>query len=299
MAVPLFCQFLGIFDKNVTIPVMTRTLLVATDFSPASLGAIRFAIQLAKQSRYSLVFFHCLTLLRPTRWSDAKFASYAEAQTEKATDTLKKMVRKLSGSAGVRNRDFEFVIVRDNDAGKAIIKYVKSNRIGAICIGTRGGGKLKKLLGTHTATLIQKSPLPLFVIPPAYRRKKIRSIVYASDLSRVGKELKQVRSYAKVLDAQVTVVHYDYLMDVKETRAKLEKISRRYERSGIQFRFRKFNIDKSLAYHLLRDVKASRTSLGVLFTNQKRGWFDRLFLSSKSVDVAQAATIPLLVIPRE
>ena len=52
-------------------------LLVTTDFSANSKGAIRFAQTLAKQSKnVEVVFYHAIHIMKPTLWSDKFFKVY-------------------------------------------------------------------------------------------------------------------------------------------------------------------------------------------------------------------------------
>lgn len=278
---------------------MTGTLLVTTDFSANSKGAIRFAIQWAQQTKQRLAFFCCLPYLRPTRWTEAQFKAYSEGEKQKAEAALDRFVRDVYRTAGIKKPKFKCIVAMKDDVSRAIVGTAREIEATAICMGTRGAGKLRKLIGTNSSAMVNKSPLPLFVVPANYRRAKIKRVVYGSDLEYIGKELKQVRSIAKRLDAKVTVLHYDYLADVDVARKKLEKIAAKYKSQDVKFHFKKYHIDKSLAFHLLRDIKSAKASLAILYTNRRRGWFDRLFLSSKSADVAQAAKLPLLIIPRD
>jgi len=230
-----------------------RTLLVATDFSTKSKAAIRFAGQVARQAKASLVFFHCLPYLKPTRWTDVQYEAYSNDQIAQTTALLEKFVRDVFRSMGIRRSQFRCVVAQSSDTAKTIIAEARNVQANAVCISTRGGGRLKKF----------------------------------------------VRNVAEALDADITGLHYDYLADVGEVREKLQKLAEKYESDTIEFHIRKYNVDKSLAYHLLRDVKKLEASMLVLFTNQKRGWFDRLFLSSKSVDVAYESSVPLLIMPKE
>ena len=46
-------------------------LLVTTDFSANSKGAIRFAQTLAKQTEnIEVIFYHAIHVMKPIRWSD-------------------------------------------------------------------------------------------------------------------------------------------------------------------------------------------------------------------------------------
>lgn len=277
---------------------MANTLLVATDLSKNSKAAVRFAVQLARQGKQSLVFFHCLPYLRPVRWTDAQYERYAKEERDKAMTALRRFIGDIVRSGGARNLKFRCIVKQDPDAAKAIVK--EAQRIGAmaICVSTRGAGRVRKLLGTHSATLVKTSPEPVFVIPFNYRRSPVRHIVYASDLNDLATELKQVDKVAKPLKAKVTVLHYDYLADVPAATRKFEQLVKRHKRSKVEFRLKKYHIDKSLEHHLRQDVKSLKASMAILFTNRKRGWFDKLFLSSKSVGLTRHPTIPLLIFPK-
>ncbi|MEX2231254.1 MAG: universal stress protein [Cyclobacteriaceae bacterium] len=276
---------------------MASTILVPTDFSANSKGGIRFALQLAAQSKTSMVFYHCIPYMKPTRWSDARYDAYVKEEKENALKELVKFIKSISQS--IKKSGTEFVVQQSADVQEAIVDYAREIKASAICMSTRGAGRLKKIIGTHASGIINSSPIPVFVIPKNYRKNPVRHILYASDLNQIGQELKQVRDFAKRLNAKISVYHYDYLADVDEAKKKLEQVAKRYKRPDLTFKFQKFNVDQSLGWHLEKDVRRSKASLAVLFTNQKRGWFDKLFLSSKSVDVAFNSKVPLLILPKD
>lgn len=275
-----------------------NAILVPTDLSGNSRAGMRFAIGLAAQTKQRLIFYHCLQYLRPTRWSEAQYESYRDAETAKATLVLRKFVSDVYKSARAVKPSFECFVEQQPDPSKAIIAHALSIRASAICMSTRGAGRLRKLVGTHASRLIQESPVPVFVIPETYRRSPLKHLLYASDLNAIGAELKHIMEVAKALRAKVSVVHYDFLADVDDARKKLEALAEKFKAPGVTFRFRKYDVGKSLGQHLITDMKAYKPSLVVLFTDQKRGWFDRLFLASKSVDVAYESRFPLLIIPK-
>jgi nucleotide-binding universal stress UspA family protein len=278
---------------------MSNTLLVATDLSVNSKAGIRFAFQWAKQARHSLVFFHCLQDLRPTRWTDARYDAHKQSEAARAENALQKLVQSVLRSSRGSKIKYTCVVRHATDVQDAIVEEAQSTGAAAICMSTRGGGRLKKLIGAHTSGIIHTSPVSVFVVPSDYRRNPIAQILYATDLNRLAPELKLVRDLARPLKAKVLVLHYDYLADVEEAREKLGRVTKQFRYPNVKFKFQKYNVDRSLARHLQADIRASRASLAVLFTNQKRGWFDRLFLSSKSADLAYESRVPLLIIPKE
>ena len=119
--------------------------------------------------------------------------------------------------------------------------------------------------------------------------------MYASDFNNLQAEIKKVKEFTTRLKAKVSVYHYDYLVERKETQQKLKKASDRFKGPGIKFNFRKLNIEKSLSTHLMKDIQKLKPSVVVLFTKQNRDWYERVFLSSKSADLSFNTKTPLLV----
>ena len=119
--------------------------------------------------------------------------------------------------------------------------------------------------------------------------------MYSSDMDNLSSELKLVRDFAGVLKAKISVYHCDCLLDIGAVKTKLVKLAKRFTKPGIEFIFTKLNIEQPLAQQLMKDVRKSKSSLAVLFTDQKRDWFDQLFLSSKSADISFESKTPLLV----
>ena len=154
------------------------------------------------------------------------------------------------------------------------------------------------MIGTNASAILTSSPVPVFVIPQAYRRRPISKIFYSSDLDDLKWELRQVINFASSVKGQVLVYHYDYLVDVEETKRNLLRTAARFKTRSVRFVFQKLNLEHPLSLHLYKDIRKSKASLAVLFTNQKRGWFDRLFLSSKSAEVSFSSKVPLLVYPK-
>jgi nucleotide-binding universal stress UspA family protein len=270
-------------------------ILVTTDFSANSKGGIRFALQLAKQTKCKLVFFNTQDLPKPTRWSEEKYNAYATVELKKTHARLMQFVNGVSLQTGLKAKEAQFVVMEGNEVSRSVIDYAKQIKANYICMSTRGAGVLKKLVGTHASFLLTTSPVPVMVVPKNYRISPIGHILYSSDMDNLSRELKKVISFAKPLKAKVSVYHYDFLLPLKETQMKLEKKAAKYKFSTVKFHFDKLHIEDSLASHLQKDIRKTKPSLVALFTNQNRGWFDKLFLPSKSAAISFDTKTPLLV----
>jgi len=277
---------------------MQSKIVVPTDFSTNSKAGIRFAIQLASQNKSTLVFYHCMELLKPVKWTDDQFKTYVNNQLRDVKVQLTTFVEKCYEQGTVAKGKFECVVERGGDPRKCVVDYAVSIKASAICMATRGAGKVKKLIGTNSSGILSTSPIPVFVIPSGYRKLPVTDIVYASDLANVKSELKRVADFTSSLNGNLYVYHYTDKLEDPDTRNKLLKIQNQYTKSGVSFIFEKFD-DHSFAENFEEDLRKSKASLGILFTNQKRNWFDKLFEGSNSAAVSYISKVPILVFAKE
>jgi hypothetical protein len=105
-------------------------LLVTTDFSANSKGAIRFAQTLAKQSKnVEVVFYHAIHIMKPTLWSDKFFKVYKNEEIERFSEDLKKFIHSVIGKDKAEFADIKFVVDNCNSTEKDIINYAEKNKI--------------------------------------------------------------------------------------------------------------------------------------------------------------------------
>jgi len=270
-------------------------IMVTTDFSVNSKAGIRFALQLAKQTKSKLVFFHSQELPRPTSWSSEKCDSYATVELKKTHARLTQFVNTICKQTGLKASEAQFVVAEGQEVDRAAIDFAKHIKANYICMSTRGAGAFKKLVGTNASGILTTSPIPVIVVPKTYRVSHISHILYSSDFNNLRKEIDKVVSFAKPLKARVSVYHYDFLLPLKEVKMKLEKMAAKHASKSVEFHFRKLRVENSLSHHLQKDIKKSKASLAVLFTKQNRSWYERIFLSSKSAELSFDTKTPLLI----
>jgi nucleotide-binding universal stress UspA family protein len=277
---------------------MQKKIVVPTDFSANSKAGIRFAIQLISQNNGIPVFYHCMELLKPMKWTDGQFKTYVKNQLAKTTQELTTFVEKCYEQSGVQKGKFECVVERGADAKKCVVKFAVTQKAEAICMATRGAGKIKKVIGTNSSGILSTSPVPVFVIPSSYRMTPITKVLYASDLDDLKPELKRVTDFTSPINSDVFVYHYSDKLDESATRRKLLSLQSQYSKRGVSFIFEKFG-DESFAENFEDDLKKEKASLGILFTNQKRNWFDKLFQGSNSAEVSYSSKVPILVFAKQ
>jgi nucleotide-binding universal stress UspA family protein len=272
------------------------TILVTTDFSTNSKAAIRFALQLATQTPCSLVFYHSLPLMVPTGWSKEESVLYAQKELKKGKDQLGRFIKTTVKQSKMPDIPYEYEVEIDVNVDNAIIKYAEKIKADYICMSTRGAGILKKFIGTNASTLVNTSSVPVLVVPKNYRVKPITKVAYSSDFESIDHELTIVKVFAASLKAKVDVYHFHY--EVHETHSKevFTRIVNKYQSGNVTFHIPRLYLEYSLLENLQLTLKKDKPSILVMFTQQKKNWFERILFDSKTADMTFDISIPMLAI---
>ena len=271
-------------------------ILVTTDFSSNSKAGLRFAIQLATQHKYDLTFFHSYYIMKPTSWNDETSAAYEKVEANKIQKKLNQFVESVYKKIGISSKNNKCIIKSSVYTDSNIKEYAQENKFNFICISTRGAGTIRKIFGTNTSNLINHSTIPVLAIPHNYRVSKITSILYSSDLVNLERELKNVVAFAKPLRAKVELLHFtsplETIIDSKIIQNAVKKLSK-YD---ITLNIKNTDFIETLLANIKAAIKKTKPSMMIMFTQQNRSFFEKIFLSSKSAEYSFNAKVPLLVL---
>jgi nucleotide-binding universal stress UspA family protein len=271
-------------------------LLVTTDFSVNSKGAIRFARTLAKQSKnVEVVFYHAIYIMKPTRWSDMFFNEYKDQEVERLSEDLKKFIHSVIGKDKAEFADIKFVVDNCNSTEKDIIKYAENNQIDFICIATQGAGMLRKVMGTHTSYIVNNSKVPVLVIPSHYRAKLIKNATYLSDFENLEGELLKISKLSTQIPFHLEVLHYSTTVIDKKKFEKDRELFDTKEFENIQLNIQKNDLELSLVDRVAKYVQKSKPELLIMFTKREKGFFESIFLPSKSAELTYSTRVPVLI----
>ena len=273
-----------------------KKILIPTDFSANSKAGVRFAIHWATRQKLELVFVHVFNILRVTNWSEAYFEKYAEEEKKLCYTKLEKFIADIYRQMNVKVGKYSNVIIEGLAADISILDYCGKNPgIDYICISTRGAGKFKKLFGTNTGNLITKSEIPVLAVPQRYKVGEVKSILYATDLRNYAPEIKEVIAFAQPLKTKIEVVHFTWPDEISLDEKSIEVALKKQFKYGLKLHFEKNDGVHSIIEKLQNQIKIRKPSIVIMFTNQKRTFFQKLFLSSKSEELSFEAKVPLLV----
>ena len=268
--------------------------------SPNSRAAMRFAIQLAEQIQAQLIFLHIHQIPRVSFWSDQQYQQYIGRDREKIMKPLAAFIKSLYRSMAVpAPEQLPLAVHHDLDVTEGIVQFAQSQKASYICISTRGSGVVRKLFGSTSSSLITASPVPVFCIPSSWRQKPVKSILYASDISRYESELKQVVALARPLEASVEMLHLAFANEFFMDSGRFEQNLKELAGYPVRFRLQPRDVSRSVMQEVESVVRKTKPSLLVLFTHQNRSFFKRLFLPGNAKQFSALPLIPFLSIPRQ
>jgi nucleotide-binding universal stress UspA family protein len=184
-----------------------RSILVATDCSPASEIAVRLAARLAKESHARLYVLHAI--LPELYGVDMRGAvpEFALTDLKNAREHLHKYVEHIPDLRTVKHEEIAFL----GSAIEAIQSAGESNGIDLLVLGSHGRDGLAKLtLGSVAEWAIRRLSYPVLVVGPTCDKglRPIRSIVLATDLTEQTRHPAQYAScLAQDHGARLTVMH--------------------------------------------------------------------------------------------
>jgi nucleotide-binding universal stress UspA family protein len=279
-----------------SIKYKNMKLLITTDFSANSKGAIRFAQMLAKQSNeIEATFYHSVHFMKPTVWSDVFFKLYKQEEIERLTAELKKFVFSTIGRDKDKFTNIKFVIDSAISIEKEIIRYAEKNKIDFICIATQGAGVLRKIMGTHTSYIVNNSKIPVLVIPSHYRSRQIKKITYLSDFENLKKEIDKVSKFSGSVKCGLDVLHYSSIILDKNKFERDKDLLKREEYKDIKLNIVKNNLELSLMERVSQYITKSKPELLIMFTKREKSFFETIFLPSKSAELTYTTKVPVLI----
>ncbi len=273
-----------------------KKVLVPTDFSVSSTSGIQFAIHWATQQKIELVFIHVLYVLRATRWSDTYYEKYAQQQEKLIKTKFEKFITEIYQNMNIEPGKYSIIMVKGFSPDLFIMDYcVKNPSIDCICISTRGAGKFKKIFGTNTGNLITKAPVPVLAVPNAYKIAPLSQILYATDLRNYADEVKKVVGFALPFKASIEVLHITWPREIAFDEKTIESAFKKNYKYGLKIRFEKNDGAKTVLENIKAQIKKTKPSIVIMFTNPNRTIFNRIFQSSKSEQLSFEAKVPLLI----
>ena len=296
------------------INIVTHVLF-ATDFSPCSAPAFRYAVEWAKVFNAQLTIFHGLSL-QPGLDIDAGIAQrYLDEQRNVAQDHLAQLLAEAQQQVPQTS-----IEIRTGLASTQICDVAREHKTDLIIIGTHGWtGFNLVLFGSVAERVIQRAPCPVLSIPDRSPEETAgmhsltiqpRQMVLPIDFSDCSIDAYEYGvQMAKWFDASLTLVHaiepLSYRLDFSlthplEEKANRKKVEQRLQaltavltEEGLSARYEL--MEKHSVEAILEAGSAQQADLLVMGTHSRKG-LSRLILGSTTSKVLRHSPYPILTV---
>lgn len=283
-----------------------KSILVPTDFSANALKALRFALQIAKESKAELTVMHQTSILEL-----APDSAFTGLYVPAPLDQVEYARKRLAAFVSLALRSFPNSNLRDRVKSEIvpgvgtvdiILETQKRVKADLIVMGTTGASGLKRLfIGSVAAHVIERAPVPVLVIPESYRLKPLKKLGFASDLAHVEQDLKKVLPLAEILGAEVEMFHVEPTFPTSEAFIKfrpdveLPALRKKFKFEGLNYHLVKTRYDNDF-YTGVETYRRSRKPDVLAVITHKRSWWGKIVEPSKSKGLAYHTHIPVLTI---
>jgi nucleotide-binding universal stress UspA family protein len=266
---------------------MIRRIVVPTDFSALSRVGVDYALAIARQCEAELVILHVLPSLGNTIMP-AAVTRIMENVSEKAELGLKKITEDLK----LQYLNVRYDVVFYPSVEEALQDYAALNAIDLIVMSSKGGSGLKKVLfGSNTIAVVNNCNTPVLVVPEHTKIGKPRELIYATDLTKLEREVRLLIPLAQILDASIEIIHLSSSKDpgILEHQALVKDLigDTKIELKLLEGE----NIHEVLVDYGIKN----KMSLLVLFTKDM-GFLEQIFEKSIARELAWDNRVPLLII---
>src|SRR5581483_1763383 len=293
-------------------------ILVPLDFSPASLGALDYAVSLAKRFRAAI---HLVHVHPPDELSSRPGAAHLFLESAEA---IEKLNEQLTGIHRERVEPFcpENCHIRGGRPYQEIIDLAREIVADLLVLSTRGHSGLKHLLlGSTAERVVRGAACPVLVARKRKRRSKasseafaIRTILVPTDFSQCALAGAEYAAFlARTLGATLRLFHaiYPYTNYVFVDRAgvrlsglaeAMEETARQEMDALKQMDFlRDLSVQtETLPGHAVDEICAAANEAGVdliVTSTHGRTGFKHAMIGSVAEHVVRYAKCPVVVVP--
>jgi nucleotide-binding universal stress UspA family protein len=278
-----------------------KRILVPVDFSPTSIKAFRYAVEIASKSGGTITLYHLYTPAKSTTVGVFEniraYNQQLEINNLKRLQRLKKKV--LSDGIEVPVS----TIVGRPPVVSNILGFAALNQIDMIIMGTQGASGLKKVVvGSVAARIIDKADIPVLLVPEKFQLAPPEKIAFTTTFQRTDrKALPLVFEIASLYDAVVTFVNLrdpNNPFDITEEDnfdTYAFSLQREYNNSAMQFKQLKTTSITKTMESLHEEIPYDL----LVMARRKAGFLNRFFQKSFTKKMAYITKQPLLVVPEE
>ncbi|PWU01885.1 MAG: hypothetical protein C5B52_06360 [Bacteroidetes bacterium] len=188
-----------------------KILVVPTDFSPVSINAMNYAVNMADAIGANIMLVHIFQI--PVSFNtDIYIPTISPDELQKINDErIQELKQKIEQTGSGKIKVYaEAKMGEIVDELNAICKSINPF---AIVMGTKGQSAVERLfLGSATLSAIRHLHAPIIVVPPGAEFKQIKKIGLACDFKQVvdTTPVSEIKELVQLFNAELEVLNVDY-----------------------------------------------------------------------------------------
>ena len=270
-----------------------KKILVPTDFSPESIEALKFAVEIVDKSQGEILLIHVVDL--PVL-SDPMLTTslYIDDMIVKdSVEHAQKKFNKLTSKFNDKGIRFNTLVEYGNPT-MAILSVAEEKKVDMVVMGTKGATGLKEIfIGSNTEKIVRGAKVPVISIPKAARVKSIKNIVFFNSLREENEKLTNaVKTLQEFFNATLHLVFINTPAVFKrdhETIGRLRTYAKRYMFKNYKTHVYNDITEQEGTLNFVKEIGADMIAMG---THGRHG-LAHLFSGSIAEDVVNHVECPM------
>lgn len=266
-----------------------KRILVPTDFSPIADHALTYAMEIGAAFNSELLLYHVYHISKVDYNRD--FPADGQPLKKELEQKMEWTRLKFRDSITEKGLTMQGIVAREPILA-LFERKVEEHEIDMIVIGSKGASGLKKVIfGSVAATALNMAKIPVFIIPPESTLGSFKHIVLAIDHLTISKALlTPLEKLALAFGAKVS------LLNVKTETTSVDTRKTSVQLVGVESTYLEVPLSNTINDTISKFVATNDCDV-LCMVRRDKGFFDRLFRGSNTVNQAYRNQLPLLVLP--
>ena len=276
-----------------------KTIIVPTDFSPAAINAMHYALNMARVINAGIMLLHVYQVPVSYNNSDIPLPLMDIDELEKINEEKLQELKEAAERASSMKLKIS-TEVKLGDLADELETICTATQPFAIVMGTRGSGFVERLLvGSATLSVMRRLNWPVLVVPPGAIFKGIQKIGFACDFKKVVETTPAayIKEWVKTFDATMSVLNVDHKKNAATVNAEEQSalLHGLLEETHPQY----FFIDNPDVEKGINEFAESNNLDLLIVIPRKHRLLDSLFQKSHTKELAYHSHIPILAVHDE
>lgn len=268
-----------------------KSILIATDHSKGAENAVKYAKKIAKAKNQKLIYLHVINLpIADSSLSANLLSNTIDDLKADAAEVFEKKIKE-DAEQGIQS-EYKLSF---NDILETINQIGETEEIDLVAIGRTGHRTfLDKILGSTAESLLNKVKYPLLVVPEDYSGEIFQQLAYATQLQfSENTYIEKTLDWKPFTENKIILAHIleKFPLNTQPTQQFVDSIDKKFDSNFYELKNFESDFFSSGMLEMVDD-----TSISLLFlTTHKRGFLEGIIEPSKTKNLVNKSTIPLVI----